>query len=109
MRFTMDGRKRQPPTDPRNLPNGKLLLDHPAVTRDEALELMAHHLQLAAMYYEATPEDESANRIEVMRILSSDVKGHEPPGKIAANAWLQAMDQVYGEYRADDPDEEEGQ
>jgi len=97
-RFSLDKtpRHRQPP----NKADGKLLLSSPPrVTRDEALELMVHHLQLAAMYYEATSHDESAVAIEVNRIMSEDVIGFDPPGKLAAQAWLRSMNDTYGSYK----------
>jgi len=35
-------------------------IDAPSVTEDEAMDLMLHHLALAAAYFEATPEDMGA-------------------------------------------------
>lgn len=47
-------------------------VDAPDTTRDEATELMVHHLQLAAMYFEATPESDAETREEVRRLLADD-------------------------------------
>ena len=42
-------------------------IDVPRVTRDEAVELMVHHLGLAASYFEATPEDAGAQVSDEIR------------------------------------------
>ena len=46
-------------------------IDAPRVERWQAVELMTHHLQLAAMYFEAVPED-PAVRKELQRLLKDD-------------------------------------
>lgn len=50
-----------------------LLPDAPAVTRDMALELMAHHLSLAAMYFEQVADSDETVP-ELRRLL----QGNDP-------------------------------
>lgn len=70
------------------------------VTRDEATELMVHHLSLAAVFYEATPVDEAAVLAEVERLLASDVPNHDCPELVGARAWLTAMNAYYAALKA---------
>lgn len=71
------------------------------VTRDEATELMAHHLSLAAIFYEATPHDEAAVLAEVERLLASGIPDHDGPELIGARAWLAAMNARYAALKAE--------
>ncbi len=41
------------------------------VTRDEAVELCIHHLRLAAMFFEAVPEDTTDLKTECKRIFKA--------------------------------------
>lgn len=50
----------------------KFGVDAPSVTNDEATELMVHHLQLAAMYFEAVPPNDEQNLREIARLLKDD-------------------------------------
>lgn len=80
---------------------GRIGLDSPRrVTRDEATELMAHHLMLAHMYYQATPDDEAAVLDEVERLLASEIPGgSDDPELVGARAWLTAMNAYYAELK----------
>lgn len=50
-----------------------LHIDAPPVTRDEAVELCIYHLRLAAMYYEATPDDDNKQlEEELQRVCARD-------------------------------------
>ncbi len=74
----------------------------PRVTRDEALELMIHHLQMASVYYEAVPGDEDSNRAELERIMGREIVGaYVPPELPAARAWLTSMDTSYAQLKKD--------
>jgi len=54
-------------------------IDAPNVSRDEALEFMVHHLQLAAMYFEATTEMSlPALQTELIRIIADDNRALDP-------------------------------
>ncbi len=73
-------------------------VDPPRVTRDQALELMVHHLELAAMYYEATPKDHEAVKTEAERlIMEKELVGHVPPALLAMRSWLHTINNVYKE------------
>jgi hypothetical protein len=78
---------------------GRVGVDAPRVSRDVALELMVHHLQLAAMYYEATPDDDAAVAAEVERLLISEIPYHETPALRAARPWLEAIRAHYERLR----------
>jgi hypothetical protein len=45
---------------------GRVGLDAPRVRRSDAITLMVHHLMLAAMYFEATPDDITPSLDEIM-------------------------------------------
>lgn len=78
-------------------------LDPPRVSRDMALELMVHHLELAAMYYEATPQDHEATKAEAERlILEKEVADHVPPSLVALRSWLEAIRQEYEDMKKRD-------
>lgn len=69
------------------------------VTPDEALEIMAHHLSIAAIFYEATPTDEAAVLAEVEKLLASDIPDYDCPELIGARAWLAALNAYYAEVK----------
>lgn len=80
--------------------NGRIGLDTlRRVTRDEALERMCHHIKLACIFYEASPNDEAAALAEVERILSTGIKGWEGRDLVAARAFLAAMNAYYAELK----------
>lgn len=63
-------------------------VDAPRITQDEAERFMAHHLSLAAMYFEATGSD--------LKDRTSDVFGDVHEGaKAAAEAFLRSLDEYY--------------
>jgi len=72
------------------------------VTEDEAFELMIHHLQMAAAYYEATPEDYDTNYKEMERIMDSGIPGFTTAALKAARAWFYAIDVDYKRMKTDD-------
>jgi len=69
------------------------------VTRDEALELMCHHIGIARMFYEATPEDEEATLKEAERILTSGIPGYDGADVVAVRAFLAAMNKFYADLK----------
>lgn len=69
------------------------------ITRDEALELMCHHIGLARMFYEATPEDEVAVLAEAERLLSSGIPGYDGADVVAVRAFLAAMNKFYNDLK----------
>jgi hypothetical protein len=68
------------------------IVDAPRVGQDEALELMVHHLQLAAMYFEATSEDFEECLAEIKRLLEDD-----PRSAVSAIPWYSAISGFYKE------------
>lgn len=51
-------------------PKGVVNTDGPKVHRDEAVEHVVHHLMLAAMFFEATPDDHGKQIVqELMRLV----------------------------------------
>lgn len=70
-------------------------VDPKRVTPWEAVELMIHHLELARMYYEATPNEHEEVKKETIRIMERDEKN--PPDLQAAMVWLDKIKQVYDE------------
>lgn len=87
---------------------GRIGLDSPMrVTRDAALELMAHHLMLAHLYYQATPHDEAANADELERLLRDPaLPDHPGPELIAARSWLVCMNTIYAEMEREQDEED---
>lgn len=61
-------------------------------TEDEATELVAHHLLMAALYFEATPKDFRKTHGEIKRILLG--KG-ETEARNAASAFLENINASY--------------
>lgn len=78
----------------------RVRIDPPTVHPDEAVELMAHHLALAAAYYEATPTEGVLP--EVLRLIEKE------PAKEAAQEWLSALDDYYEDLRRKQDDEDNG-
>ena len=70
-------------------------VDFPAVTQDQALELMAHHLQLAYTYFEAISDDDKAVDQELKRLMidpdMKDIKDYLTPAYRAAVPWLATL------------------
>lgn len=75
---------------------GKVGLDAPRVHPDTATELMAHHLQLAAMYFEAIPDKPEENVREIERII-----GKQEPAFIAGKEWLRVIQAYYDKLKED--------
>lgn len=71
------------------------------VTRDEATELMAHHIALACLYYEAAPADEAAVLAEVERLLSSGIEDYDGRDVVAARGFLAAMNAYYARLKVE--------
>ena len=71
--------------------NGRVRVDTPTVTPDEAVELMAHHLALAAAYYEATPQQSTLT--EMLRLIKKE------PAREAARQWFIEIDSYYAELK----------
>jgi len=81
----------------------KLGIDVPPVTEDEALELMIHHLSLAASYYEATPNNYDNNYKEMERIMTlHNIPSYTSPALKAARVWLHAIDEDFKRMKNDD-------
>lgn len=74
----------------------KIGLDHVQVTRWQAHELMVHHLQLAAMYFEGVPEEKEA-REELIKLLGDDERAVSP-----ALAWYDCIFNYYEKLKKDD-------
>lgn len=69
----------------------KLNLDAPTTTADEATEFCVHHLRLAAMYFEAVPDDKNRSLgLEIIRQCKDDSRALEP-----ALVWATAIYQYY--------------
>lgn len=62
----------------------------PAVTEEQAIALVVHHLQLAAMYFEATPDDRG-------RSVISQIENEEIPAPCAgaSESFVKSMDAYY--------------
>lgn len=65
-------------------------IDAPDVEQWAAVELMVHHLQLAAMYFEAIPDDMPAVDKELRSLIGEDDRSLEP-----ALVWLARIDAYY--------------
>jgi hypothetical protein len=78
--------------------------DHFKVTPDEALECMAHHLRLAALFYEMVP-DERLTRVELTRLLrkhSGDIPDLSEPVVAAGLAFYDNIDAAYEKMKEND-------
>lgn len=84
-------------------PKNTIRTDGLTVTRDEATELMVHHLRLAQLFYEASPKKDADLISETKRIMDRyDIPGYQPPELVAALAWLETINKVYNDMKKDD-------
>lgn len=74
-----------------------IIIDAPEVTRDAAVEHMVHHLQLAAMYFEAVPESYDDVRDEMLRLIKNDDRSIGP-----ALAWFSHIHKYYEDMKERD-------
>lgn len=95
-RFHLDGARPKPFNPDGTDARGRLHIDVPPVTPDEATELMTHHLQLAEAYYQATA-DHAVVAAEVERLMDSGISGYERPALIGARVWLATLREHYAE------------
>src|SRR5205814_558921 len=88
---------------------GRIGVDARRVTRDEAVELMCHHLTLAVTYYEATPDDDATVLTETERILSDPeaTLSYVPVELAAARAFLREMNKYYARLKQEQDEEEQ--
>jgi hypothetical protein len=70
-------------------------LDAPPVTPAKAMAMVAHHLQLAAMYFEAVPDDEVMVKSSIINDMDEKVEGYVSPAQVAARAWIDASNTYY--------------
>lgn len=74
----------------------------PQATEDEATELMAYHLQLAAIYFQNVPEDIGGVLEEVMRIMvRDDARGIDCPRWLAAEVFIKSLNDSFMTMKAD--------
>lgn len=64
-------------------------LDAPRVHPADAVKLMVHHLQLAAMYFEAVPDEHAPSLAEMARQLNPDTT------LPASREWFRVMAEAY--------------
>ncbi len=91
-------------TETKGVPEGMVRLDPPPVSRDAAVEIVVHHLALAATYFEATPDDRCAQlleEVERQRRLGclSEHQGH------AAVEFVHFLDNFYESLKCRSEDE----
>jgi hypothetical protein len=79
---------------------GRVGLDAPRVRRSDAITLMVHHLMLAAMYFEATPDDITPSLDEIMD--EANALEARDPKIIAAIVWLKSIHESYEKMKDDD-------
>lgn len=77
-------------------PNKLVGTDHIHVTPGEAVKLMTHHLMLAHIYYQPSP-DGPKTCAEMVRIM--EAKGCTEGEVRAHKIWLAGMDQYYAKLR----------
>lgn len=65
-------------------------VDAPPVRRSEAVKLMVHHLELAAMYFEATP-DTTVDALAEINVAFSN----NPMAQSAARSWYTILVNEY--------------
>jgi hypothetical protein len=76
-------------------------IEFPAVTPDEAVEFVIHHLKLAAMFYEACPEDNIQLREELIRICrpnattTQELRGSHLSAYLGGAAFIEAISAHY--------------
>lgn len=80
----------------------KVQTDSISVSPDEAVELMAHHLKLAALFFEAVPENDEATKMELHRILRGDDERMNPPVAVAGVLFFQDLVNIYNEMKDND-------
>lgn len=68
-------------------------VDAPRTTSKQAIELMVHHLQLAAMYFEATPLDVEKLITECLELIGDDGGSCAK----ASIAFLRAIDKYFND------------
>lgn len=109
-KFHLDpGPQRPSETDARgrNKKTGLCGLDTlPRVTDDEAVELMVHHLDLAAIYYKNTPDDLAAVETEVKRLMTRDPPGFEGDAWAGALAFLRAISEYHEKLKAEQDEQD---
>lgn len=66
------------------------------LTQDEALELMTHHLRMAALFFEATSDDTSGNRAEMVRLIGDGIHLE------ASKFWFDMLNDSYEKLKLDD-------
>lgn len=67
----------------------------PRVTRDEATELCVHHLRLAAMYFQATHEDNNKQLEEEITRQCAD----DDCARLSALSWAGVIYSIYEEMK----------
>lgn len=73
------------------------------VSEDEAVELVVHHLLLAQMLFEATPDDMGEQlKEEIDRLFLRDDPRTQTGGSLAAYAWVDKITEYYEEMKKDD-------
>ena len=78
----------------------RVAVDVPRVTRDEAVELVIHHLRLAAMFFEATPDDDAQQlHDEIMRISKGETVA---PWRDAALKFCHEINAIYNKMAEED-------
>lgn len=66
-------------------------VDAPRTTSKQSIELMTHHLQLAAMYFEATPKDTGKVTVKCLKLIGDK----DGPTAKASIAFLLAIDKYF--------------
>ena len=77
------------------MPNSLINVAAPPVRPSEAVSLMVHHLQLATMYFEATPESQLGALAAIADAFSAAKS--QDMGLRAARAWFATLSQAYEE------------
>lgn len=68
--------------------------DHLDITADEAVEYCVHHLRLALLFFQNTPEDQGAQlKEEFFRIMRRGYpnEGHAPIGYSSGLLWINSI------------------
>lgn len=68
-----------------------IYVDAPRTTSKQAVELMVHHLQLAAMYFEAAP----LNTEKIITKCLELIRDEDSPSARASIAFLRALDKYF--------------
>lgn len=80
----------------------RVSLDPPRVTRDEAVALCIHHLELAATYFEATPDDGAEAIRDQIRKGTAAGAGRGPAVCDAVMAFINSLDDYYESLKKED-------